>query len=61
METKKHLLELGETLTRDIVNTVFVMLEEGIKESENKLDDSLLPLLPSAKEFILKYVDKIDE
>lgn len=59
-EIKKQLLESGEKLTEEVVEETFKLLEAYIKLTENKFDDLLLTFLPEAKQFILKYVDKID-
>lgn len=63
-ETKQELKELGldglENVTRDAVDLVFKALEVIIKDSENKIDDMILPALPVLKEKLLLLVDKID-
>ena len=63
-ETKQELKELGldglENVTRDTVDLVFKALEVIIKDSENKIDDIILPTLPILKEKLLLLVDKID-
>lgn len=63
-ETKQELKELGldglENVTRDAVDLVFKALEVIIKDSENKIDDMILPTLPILKEKLLLLVDKID-
>ena len=63
-ETKQELKELGldglENVTRDAVDVVFKALEVVIKDSENKIDDMVLPALPVLKEKLLLLVDKID-
>lgn len=63
-ETKQELKELGldglENVTKDAVDLVFKALEVIIKDSENKIDDIILPTLPILKEKLLLLVDKID-
>ena len=63
-ETKQELKELGldglENVTKDAVDLVFKALEVIIKDSENKIDDMILPTLPILKEKLLLLVDKID-
>lgn len=63
-ETKQELKELGleglEDVTRDAVDVVFKALEIVIKDSDNKIDDMILPALPVLKEKLLLLVDKID-
>ena len=64
-ETKKALKEVGleslENVTREAVEDVFKCLEIIIKDSDNKIDDMILPALPVLKEKLLILVDKIDE
>ena len=63
-ETKQELKELGldglENVTKDAVDLVFKALEVIIKDSENKIDDIILPTLPILKEKLLLLVDKND-
>ena len=64
-ETKKALKEVGleslENVTKEAVEDVFKCLEIIIKDSDNKIDDMILPALPVLKEKLLIFVDKIDE
>ena len=57
---KKEILEQAEVLTETAIESVFVLINKYIEESENKIDDAVLPFLPMAKEFALKYAEKID-
>ena len=59
-DVKKHLMQLAEDVTEECVNKIFEIVEIYIKSSMNKFDDLVLPFLPQAKEFVLKYVNKID-
>lgn len=59
-ELRQELLNLAENLTEEAVNSVFRMAEILIRLSDNKVDDALIPVLEPAKNFILKYVDKIN-
>lgn len=59
-ELRQELLNLAENLTEEAVNSVFRMAEISIRLSDNKVDDALIPILEPAKNFILKYVDKIN-
>lgn len=59
-ELRQELLNLAENLTEEAVNSVFRMAEISIRLSDNKVDDALIPVLEPAKNFILKYVDKIN-
>jgi hypothetical protein len=52
--------DLAEDQIKGLVEAVFEVSEEVIKASANKFDDLLLPLLPLAKNMILKAVDKLD-
>lgn len=58
-DIKKELLKLGENVTAEAVTSVFKIAELAIKDSDNILDDMLLPALPKLKEVVLSYVDKI--
>lgn len=58
-EAKKELLCLGEEVAAVTVKRVFNIAELAIKDSETKVDDMLLPLLPKLEETVLQYVDKI--
>ena len=64
-ETKKALKEVGleslENVTKEAVEDVFKCLEIIIKDSDNKIDDMILPVLPVLKEKLLILVNKIDE
>ena len=64
-ETKKALKEVGleslENVTKEAVEDVFKCLEIIIKDSDNRIDDMILPALPVLKEKLLILVDKIDE
>ena len=64
-ETKKALKEVGleslENVTKEAVEDIFKCLEIIIKDSDNKIDDMILPALPVLKEKLLILVDKIDE
>ena len=57
---RQELLNLAENVTEDAVNSVFKMAELAIQLSENKIDDAILPVLSTVKEFIMGFVDKID-
>lgn len=59
-ELRQELLNLAENLTEEAVNSVFRMAEISIRLSNNKVDDALILVLEPAKNFILKYVDKIN-
>lgn len=57
---KEHGVELGEEVAKVVVEGVFDAAEEVIKESVNKYDDMLLPVLGLAKPKVLELADKIN-
>lgn len=59
-DVKTELMKQAEVLTEDAVNAVFAIVGKYIETTENKIDDAVLPFLPMAKGFVLKFVEKID-
>ena len=59
-EVKAELMKQAENLSEDAVNAVFAIMTKYIETTENKIDDAVLPFLPMAKGFVLKFVEKID-
>ena len=59
-ELQKELLAHAEILTEDAVNAVFGILKVYVKQTENKIDDAVIPFLPMAESFVLGFVKKID-
>ena len=57
---KEEILEQAEVLTEAAIESVFVLINKYIQESENKIDDAILPFLPMAKNFVLGFAEKID-
>lgn len=57
---KAELLALGEETAAAAVEHAFNIIELVIKDTDNKFDDLLLPIMPKLKEVVLSYVDKID-
>lgn len=57
---KEEILEQAEVLTEAAINSVFILINKYIEESPNKIDDAVVPFLPMAKDFVLKYAEKID-
>lgn len=61
--TKEQLKELGleelEKISKEGVEALFVALEIIVKDSQNKIDDMVLPALPLLKQKLLELVDKI--
>lgn len=58
-DAKKELLCLGEEVAAATVKRVFNIAKLAIKDSETKVDDMLLPVLPKLEEIVLHYVDQI--
>ena len=54
-------LDIAEDALKDVVEVVFEIAEEAVKQSENKYDDLLLAILPQVKPLILKAIDKLDK
>lgn len=63
-ETKEKLKQLGleyaEILTETTVNALFEIIDVLVQDSENKLDDMILPALPTLKSKLLELVENID-
>lgn len=57
---KEEILEQVEVLTEATINSVFVLINKYIEESDNKIDDAVIPFLPMAKNFVLGFAEKID-
>ena len=57
---KEEILEQVENLTEQAVESVFILINKYIEETPNKIDDAVIPFLPMAKQFVLKYAEKID-
>ena len=60
-EVKAELMKQAEGLTENVVDSVFALMAKYIETTENKIDDAILPFLPMAKNFVLNFVEKIDE
>lgn len=62
-ESKEKLKQEGWGLLRDVLNIVadrgVAMLDIIIQDTENKIDDMLLPALDKVKEFIKGLIEKI--
>jgi len=59
-EVKAELMKQAENLTEGAVEAVFAIMTKYIETTENKIDDAIIPFLPMAKGFVLKFVEKID-
>lgn len=57
---KEEFLEQAEVLTEAAIESVFILINKYIEETPNKIDDAIIPFLPMAKAFVLKYAEKID-
>ncbi len=53
-------LPLAEDVAKNVVEVVFKWTEDSVKLSPTPYDDFALPLLQSAKAFVLAEIDKID-
>jgi hypothetical protein len=53
-------LDVAEEGARVVLDAVVEYIEEGAVESENKLDDILVPLVVALKPLAEKAIDKID-
>ena len=63
-ETKQKLQELGleklETISKEGVDAVFKVIELVVADTENKIDDMVLPVLPIIKAKVLELIEKIN-
>ena len=60
-ELKDALKNVGEDTLKAIVhNVVRPLIEDIIAKSPNKVDDLLLPFIPSLEAELLKLIDQID-
>ena len=50
----------GEDLAKEAVKIIFPLIQKLVLETENKIDDMLVALLPIAEKQILDLLDKID-
>ena len=48
-----------EDVSKTTVETIFKVIELIVQDTDNKIDDMVLPLLPFMKEKVLFIVDKI--
>ena len=53
-------LDLAEDAAKKAVNGVLNWVELSASESDNKLDDILLPVISAARPLIMAELDKID-
>ena len=64
-ETKQQLIELGfetlEGLAEDAIHKLFTAIELIVKDSDNKIDDMILTVLPKIKSILLNWADSIDK
>ena len=57
---KKNGLDVAEEAAKVVVDSVVEFLVEGAAESENKVDDFVVPLLLAAKPLVDREIDKIN-
>lgn len=60
-QIKAELLKTGEVVSKEAVEMVFKLIEIVVKDTENKFDDMILPVVPAIKEYVLKLLDGISE
>lgn len=60
-QIKAELLKTGEVVSKEAVEMVFMLIEIVVKDTENKFDDMILPVVPAIKEYVLKLLDGISE
>lgn len=60
-QIKAELLKTGEVVSKEAVEMVFTLIEIVVKDTENKFDDMILPIVPAIKEYVLKLLDGISE
>ena len=63
-ETKQRLKDLGleyaEILTETTIDALFEIIEILVQDSDNKIDDMILPALPTLKLKLLELAENID-
>jgi hypothetical protein len=57
---KQNGLDLAEDTAKMAVKAVFKVLPEIVKETENKMDDILIPLISVVEKPVMELLDKID-
>lgn len=57
---KKNGLDVAEDVAASAIKSIFKALPEIAKETPNKIDDSLVPLLAIIEPLVLSFVDQID-
>ena len=60
-QIKAELLKTGEVVSKEAIEMVFTLIEIVVKDTENKFDDMILPVVPAIKEYVLKLLDGISE
>lgn len=60
-QIKAELLKTGEVVSKEAVEMVFTLIEIVVKDTENKFDDMILPVVPAIKEYVLKLLDGISK
>lgn len=63
-ETKEQLKGLGletlETISKEGVESLFKVIEIIVQDTDNKIDDMILPVLPVIKAKLLELVEEIN-
>ena len=60
-QIKAELLKTGEVVSKEAIEMVFTLIEIVVKDTENKFDDMILPVVPAIKEYVLKLLDGISK
>jgi len=58
---KAELLSLAEDLSVRSVKSVFAIAKLCAEDSENKIDDNLIPFLPALENAVIKALDNISK
>lgn len=59
-DAKQETLELAEDVTKDSIEHVFTFAINAINKYGNNVLKAIIPILQTAKEFLLDLADKID-
>lgn len=60
-ELKKAGLNVGEEAAKQLLKAVFAAIPKFVLATENKVDDTLIAILPVIEPYILSLLDSIDK
>lgn len=60
-QIKAELLKCGEEVAKDAVDTIFDLIEIVVKDTDNKIDDTVLLALPAIRKYVDKLLDGISD